>query len=126
MSFKTCVLPSKPYNKKHLWLILTSLRPYDREVHHQDKTKFCATCRDLITVEALFNVGNGKQRPLLLGVLSLSHLISLTGLTEITIRNGLKDILTSFRLMKVEPIMAKVGPITDSFITAFYVISCAR
>ena len=39
--------------------IFTSLRPYVREDHHQGKTKFCATCGDLATVEALFDVGNG-------------------------------------------------------------------
>ncbi len=39
--------------------IFTSLRSYIREDHHQGKTKFCATCGDLATVEALFDVGNG-------------------------------------------------------------------
>jgi hypothetical protein len=39
--------------------IFTSLRPYVREDHHQGKTKFCATCGDLVTVEALFDVGIG-------------------------------------------------------------------
>ena len=37
----------------------TSLRVYVREDHHHGKTKFCATCGDLATVEALFDVGNG-------------------------------------------------------------------
>ena len=37
--------------------IFTSLRVYVREDHHQGK--FCATCGDLATVEALFDVGNG-------------------------------------------------------------------
>jgi hypothetical protein len=39
--------------------ILTSLRAYVREDHHQGKTKFCATCGSSATVEALFDVGNG-------------------------------------------------------------------
>lgn len=39
--------------------IFTSLRVYVREDHHQGKMKFCATCGDLATVEALFDVGNG-------------------------------------------------------------------
>ena len=39
--------------------ILTSLRAYVREDRHQGKTKFCATCGDPATVEALFDVGDG-------------------------------------------------------------------
>ena len=35
-----------------------SLRAYVREDHH-GKKRFCATCGDLVTVEALFDVGNG-------------------------------------------------------------------
>jgi hypothetical protein len=38
--------------------ILTSLREYTRE-DHQGKTKFCATCGNSATVEALFDVGDG-------------------------------------------------------------------
>ena len=39
------------------------------------------------------------------------ELSSLTGLTEVTIRNRCKDILTSFKFtIKVVKIMAKVGP----------------
>ena len=39
--------------------IFTSLRAYVREDHHKGKTKFCATCGNSATVEALFDVGDG-------------------------------------------------------------------
>jgi hypothetical protein len=39
--------------------ILTSLRTYVVEDHHEGETKFCATCGDSATVEAFFDVGDG-------------------------------------------------------------------
>jgi hypothetical protein len=36
----------------------TSIRPFTDE-HNQGKPKFCATCGNIATQEALFNVGGG-------------------------------------------------------------------
>jgi hypothetical protein len=36
----------------------TSIRPFTDE-HNQGKPKFCATCGNMATQEALFNVGGG-------------------------------------------------------------------
>jgi hypothetical protein len=36
--------------------MFTSLRSFT-DVHHNGKVKFCASCGNLATVEALFNVG---------------------------------------------------------------------
>jgi hypothetical protein len=38
--------------------VFTSLRPFT-DKHNQGKPKFCATCADIATQEALFSVGGG-------------------------------------------------------------------
>jgi hypothetical protein len=38
--------------------VFTSLRPFT-DVRHKAKIKFCVSCGNLATVEALFSVGDG-------------------------------------------------------------------
>ena len=38
--------------------VFTSLRSFT-DVHHKGKMKFCVSCGNLATVEALFSVGDG-------------------------------------------------------------------
>ena len=38
--------------------VFTSLRSFNDD-HHEGKTKFCATCGNVATQEALFEVGGG-------------------------------------------------------------------
>jgi hypothetical protein len=39
--------------------VFTSLRSFSVDVRHKGKMKFCVSCGNLATVEALFSVGDG-------------------------------------------------------------------